>query len=657
MKADVARCVCQKQQEMTVIPVMHCFDNNYVIPAAVSFFSMLQNANSDYFYQLYVLHTDITVQNQQKLKKLVESFPNAALSFIGMQHRFDSLWNSMPNTDHLSKEVLYKLVAPEIFPDLDRLIITDVDVVFLGDISESYFALDGREDALFAGVRQINPDRTFLRDYYENYRRIFGEVGYNQLKVCGGYLVANLKRQREIGMQEVFVDYLCDNGDRLLQAEQDVINMCCRDNEIVLLPLKYCLCSYTYDVCEKPGACASDPFYRYIDIQDAMEHPVQLHYATKTKPWNVPNCTQSYFWFNYLNQTEFLRDYEEKTFYSAHDSVGPVGIKYLDTHPPKEYPVMVSILCCSYNHEKFIAHALDGILNQKTSYSYEVIIADDASQDGTQEIIRNYAEKYPDKITKVILRERNVGIGQNYYDALCQVEGKYLAICDGDDYWIDSEKLQKQVNYLEKHRDCAVVCSNFKIQHSDAPEEKEIKFCIKDYTHSNRSDYDISDLIVHRFIASCTVMMRWKLHNNVPEFIKHYRVIDFPLELIHASIGTIHTFKEEFSVYVEHNQGITKSAGDEMPLENSMVLQEVNEFLHYSLTPAINAYKRLLNPSAAATGLAAPPETNALQAVQPEIKHTKLRAAFHKTRFLRKIYHIIVPQRMRDYIFAKLFMK
>lgn len=664
MKPVTVPSACQKNKDMTVIPVMHCFDNNYVIPAAVSFFSMLQNADPNYFYQLYVLHTDITIQNQQKLTKLVESFPNASLSFIGMQQRFDSLWNSMHNTDHLSKEVLYKLVAPEIFPDLDRLIITDVDVVFLGDISESYFALDGREDALFAGVRQINPDKTFLRDYYENYRKTFGEEGYNQLKVCGGYLVSNLKRQRKVGIQEVFIDYLRENGDRLLQAEQDVINMCCRESEIVLLPLQYCLCSYTYDFSEQISTFATDPFYSYTDIREAMDHPVQLHYATKVKPWNTPDCTRSFFWFDYLYQTDLQRDYEEKMYYSSQKSVGFVGSKYLDIHTPRAYPVMVSVLCCCYNHAEFIAQALDGILNQETSYSYEIIISDDGSQDGTQDVIRQYAQKYPDVVKKVTLREKNVGIGLNYYEALCQVEGKYLAICDGDDYWVDPQKLQKQVDYLEKHGDCAVVCGNFRTHRSGTPEEEDSVFRVKDFMHSKCTDYTIRDFIIHRFIASCTVMMRWRLHDHVPDFLKHYRIIDFPLELIHASTGTIHVFDEEFSVYTEHKKGVTKYAQNEMPFEKNMVLQEVNEFLHYGLTPAINDYKRFVNgittPAASVTKPADSPATNVLPVppvVESEIKHGKLRAAFQKKGFLHKIYHAIVPLRIRNYIFGKIFLK
>ena len=98
------------------IPVMHCFDNNYVVPATVSFSSMLEHADPKYYYALYVLHTDITVQNQKLLQKIVENFPNASLEFISMNHWLEDIFNSLKFSEHLSKEVIYKLSVASIFP-------------------------------------------------------------------------------------------------------------------------------------------------------------------------------------------------------------------------------------------------------------------------------------------------------------------------------------------------------------------------------------------------------------------------------------------------------------------------------------------------------------------------------------------------------------
>lgn len=117
---------------------MQCFNDNYVIPACVSFYSMLENANSSHFYKLYVLHTDIKEENQKILHSIVLKFKNASLNFINMNHKFQDLFHKLKIKGHYSKEMLYKILAPSIFPQYDTIIITDVDVVFSGDISQCF---------------------------------------------------------------------------------------------------------------------------------------------------------------------------------------------------------------------------------------------------------------------------------------------------------------------------------------------------------------------------------------------------------------------------------------------------------------------------------------------------------------------------------------
>ena len=113
--------------------------------------------------------------------------------------------------------------------------------------------------------------------------------------------------------------------------------------------------------------------------------------------------------------------------------------------------IMVSIICLTYNHEAFIRHALDGFLAQQTDFAYEVIVHDDASTDGTQAVLHEYAERYPDVI-KPILQEENqlskrVRIVPDIMMPVCR--GKYLAFCEGDDQWTDPQKLQRQVDAME----------------------------------------------------------------------------------------------------------------------------------------------------------------------------------------------------------------
>ena len=112
--------------------------------------------------------------------------------------------------------------------------------------------------------------------------------------------------------------------------------------------------------------------------------------------------------------------------------------------------VMISVLIITYQHEKYIRQAIESVLMQKTKYSYEIIIADDSSKDGTTTVLKEYKRKYKDKI-KLYLRKKNVGGTKNFYQILQRARGKYIITLEGDDYWTDEYKLEKQVNYLEKH--------------------------------------------------------------------------------------------------------------------------------------------------------------------------------------------------------------
>lgn len=118
--------------------------------------------------------------------------------------------------------------------------------------------------------------------------------------------------------------------------------------------------------------------------------------------------------------------------------------------------IVVSVLCLAYNHEKYIRKCLDGFIMQKANFAFEVLINDDASTDGTAKIIREYEEKYPDiiKPTYQTENQHSQGIKINQTILFPKAKGKYIAFCEGDDYWVDPYKLQKQVDVLENNLDC-----------------------------------------------------------------------------------------------------------------------------------------------------------------------------------------------------------
>lgn len=109
----------------------------------------------------------------------------------------------------------------------------------------------------------------------------------------------------------------------------------------------------------------------------------------------------------------------------------------------------ISVIIITYNHEKYISQAIKSVVNQKCQYTYEILIGNDCSTDGTQDIVGKFDIIYPE--IAVFNRKENMGASKNLYDLLCRARGKYIALLEGDDYWIDPEKLQMQIEFLEKH--------------------------------------------------------------------------------------------------------------------------------------------------------------------------------------------------------------
>ncbi|MBL7799323.1 MAG: glycosyltransferase [Chitinophagales bacterium] len=115
-------------------------------------------------------------------------------------------------------------------------------------------------------------------------------------------------------------------------------------------------------------------------------------------------------------------------------------------------PFLISVCVITYNHAKYVRAALESIFNQQTTYSFEVIIADDCSKDGTIEILKEYQFRYGDQC-RLLLQEANKGAANNFLDLLREASGKYIAYLEGDDFWTDSHKLQKQVDFLIQHHE------------------------------------------------------------------------------------------------------------------------------------------------------------------------------------------------------------
>lgn len=209
--------------------------------------------------------------------------------------------------------------------------------------------------------------------------------------------------------------------------------------------------------------------------------------------------------------------------------------------------IKVSIVCISYNQEKYITQALDGFVSQKANFDFEAIIADDCSTDSTPEIINEYAKKYPN-IIKPVLRKKNVGVQANLIDALNRATGDYIALCEGDDFWTDPKKLQLQVNFLEKHPDYSL-CFHLVKVYFQKGEEAESVFP----TSVETMKFTIEELLKNNYIQTNSVMYRKQSYISIPNNILP---VDWYLHLYHAQFGKIGFINRVMSVYRRHSGSI-----------------------------------------------------------------------------------------------------
>jgi lipopolysaccharide biosynthesis glycosyltransferase len=291
----------------TTVQILHCFDNNFVVPAGVAIHSLLAHADPACRYRIHILHSDISAQNQARLRQAVAGFVHAELVFVDLQGRFGELFEGTRSKGHYSKEMFYKFLAPSILPDCDKVLISDVDVVFLGDVSRDFLAFDVERDGLLAGSPGLVRRGSWVDCGQQAYRRNFSPEEIAKLRVGAGYFVANLAQMRAAGLQEQLIDFATRNAARLLQPEQDAFNLVCAPH-IKLLPADSMVCSYSYDFYRSEDALAQDLNYSATEVRHALDHPIQLHYAGVDKPWKKPATARAEAWYEVLARTPFLAE-------------------------------------------------------------------------------------------------------------------------------------------------------------------------------------------------------------------------------------------------------------------------------------------------------------------------------------------------------------
>ena len=215
----------------------------------------------------------------------------------------------------------------------------------------------------------------------------------------------------------------------------------------------------------------------------------------------------------------------------------------------------VSICITTYNHEPFIAQALDSVLAQQFSDPIEIIVSDDYSADRTAEIVRQYAEKYADKLilTYPPTREKLIIDGHttgriNYLHALGHCRGKYIALLDGDDYWTDPLKLRRQIDFLEQNPDFSVIFHNvYCVQN-----EQVIRKYLDAVPEESMLD---AQMIYQNLIPTCSVVFRNNLPETFPEIFYRTKFGDWPLHIYNLNYGRI-AYLDEISAAYRLGSGI-----------------------------------------------------------------------------------------------------
>lgn len=244
---------------------------------------------------------------------------------------------------------------------------------------------------------------------------------------------------------------------------------------------------------------------------------------------------------------------------------------------------MVSIVCLTYNQEDHIREAIDSFLMQKTNFKFEIVIHDDASTDSTPQILEEYKMKYPD-IIRIIRQKENLYSKQNllyiYKQVIDSCKSKYISYCEGDDYYIDPYKIQKQVDFLEKNPSYVMVHTGYKKFRNE-----KNRFSKFDSTKQQIPEGDIfEDILICNKICSastlfCTKLAQDALHILTPiAFERNWQTADYPLWLHFSTHGKIGYIKDVCTVYRYHKYSISNKKNKETFINFLCSVKDIKEY-------------------------------------------------------------------------------
>lgn len=243
---------------------------------------------------------------------------------------------------------------------------------------------------------------------------------------------------------------------------------------------------------------------------------------------------------------------------------------------------MISILSLVYNHEKYLDNFFNGVLSQKLSDDIELIIGIDASTDRSKEICLSYQGKYPG-IIKIISHKNRVGMFENFKSVFNKCQGKYIAICEGDDYWIDEHKLMKQIAVLDNDENAILSFTDIKIY-----DEEEGTFH-DNWASISKTLYTIDDVVRNNPISTCSVLFRNGFIKKISEQFGNLSMVDWPLY--------VHLLKHGHALYLQDITAVYRRSFQSSYSRNSILDQlnkKVKVYEYFLQAPEFEANSKLV---------------------------------------------------------------
>lgn len=229
---------------------------------------------------------------------------------------------------------------------------------------------------------------------------------------------------------------------------------------------------------------------------------------------------------------------------------------------------MVSVCMITYGHEKYIEEAINSILMQQCDFEIELLLANDCSPDTTDEIVQNIINTHPKGyLIRYIKHQKNIGMMPNFIFALQQCKGKYVALCEGDDYWTDPMKLQKQIEFLEKNDDFVLTFHNALIHNNFTNTKYPF---LENY---NVDEFEVSHIFDRWIIPTASMVYRNNFTTDFPDFFTQATHGDLALQLYLSKFGKFKAFKDIYSVYRINESSVTASSFSSFNKNNKHIHQ------------------------------------------------------------------------------------